>query len=69
MRLSDKHISDFQNLYLEEYGINLPQEEALRRGSDLIELIRAIYKPITKEDYKKYNNNYAPQHMLNNKDI
>lgn len=67
--LVDKHISDFQKLYLEEFGISISQEEAAKRGSSLIELIHAIYKPVTKEDYKKYNNTYAPRHTLSNKDI
>jgi hypothetical protein len=69
MRLTDKHISDFQKLYLEEYGVKLSEDEALERGIELIELVRTIYKPITKEEYKKYNNNCAPQYPLKNKDI
>lgn len=69
MRLTDKHISDFQKLYLEEYGVTLSEDEALERSTKLIELVRVTYKPITKEDYKKYNNNYAPLDTLKNKDI
>lgn len=54
MRLTDKHISDFQKLYLEEYGVTLSEDEALERSTKLIELIRIIYKPISKEDHTKY---------------
>ena len=55
MKLTSKHIADFQQLYFEEYGITLSEDEALERSTKLIELIRIIHKPITKEDYKKYN--------------
>jgi hypothetical protein len=54
MRLTDKHISDFQKLYLEEYGVTLSEDEALERSVKLIELIRIVYKPISKEDQTKY---------------
>lgn len=54
MRYSEKHISDFQKLYIEEFGINLSEDEAIDRGGKLIELIQIIYKPIKKEDYQKY---------------
>ncbi len=57
MKLTSKHIADFQQLYLEEYGITLSEDEALERSTKLIELIRIIHKPITKEDYKKYKTN------------
>jgi hypothetical protein len=54
MRLTDKHISDFQKLYLEECGVTLTEDEALERSTKLIELIRVVYKPISKEDHAKY---------------
>jgi hypothetical protein len=57
MKLTSKHIADFQQLYLEEYGITISEDEALERSTKLIELIRIIHKPITNEDYKKYKIN------------
>lgn len=54
MRLTNEHISDFQKLYQEEFGISLSGDEALERATKLIEFVQVIYKPITKEDYKKY---------------
>ena len=54
MRLTNEHISDFQKLYQEEFGISLSDDEALERATKLIEFVQVIYKPITKEDYKKY---------------
>lgn len=54
MKLEKVHILEFQKLYLEEYGATLSEDEALVRATKLIELLQAIMKPITKEDYQKY---------------
>ncbi len=57
MVLSGKNISSFQILYKEEFKEEISEEEAYDQAVKLIELVRAIYKPITKEDYKKYKTN------------
>lgn len=57
MVLSGKHISSFQNLYKEEFKEEISDEEAYVQAVKLIELVRSIHKPITKEDYNKYKNN------------
>lgn len=57
MVLSGKNISSFQTLYKEEFKEEISEEEAYNQAVKLIELVRAIYKPITKEDYKKYKTN------------
>lgn len=57
MVLSGKNIASFQILYKDEFMEEISQEEAYRQAVKLIELVRAIYKPITKEDYKKYKTN------------
>jgi hypothetical protein len=57
MVLSGKHISSFQNLYKVEFEEDISEEEAYTQAVKLIELVRSIYKPITKEDYNKYKNN------------
>lgn len=57
MVLSGKNISSFQTLYKEEFMEEISEEEAYNQAVKLIELVRAIYKPITKEDYKKYKTN------------
>lgn len=54
MRFTEKHILDFQKLYQEEYGVTLSREEAVERGSKLVDLFQIIYKPITEEDYQLY---------------
>jgi hypothetical protein len=57
MVFSGKNISSFQTLYKEEFKEEISEEEAYNQAVKLIELVRAIYKPITKEDYKKYKTN------------
>ncbi len=57
MVLSGKNISSFQTLYKEEFKEEISEEEAYYQAVKLIELVRVIYKPITKEDYKKYKTN------------
>lgn len=54
MVLSGKHISSFQSLYKEEFGEEISEEETYTQAVKLIELVRLVHKPITKEDYKKY---------------
>lgn len=54
MVLSGKQVSSFQNLYKEEFGEDISEEEAYIQAAKLIELVRMTYQPITKEDYKKY---------------
>ncbi len=57
MVLSGKNISSYQTLYKEEFMEDITEEDAYTQAVKLIELVRAIYKPITKEDYKKYKTN------------
>lgn len=57
MRLTSRHIAEFQKLYLEEFETEIPEKEASERAIKLIELLETVYKPITKEDYQKYKIN------------
>lgn len=54
MLLTTKNVSDFQELYKEAFKQEISTDEALEQGAKLIELIRATYRPITKEDHNKY---------------
>ncbi len=54
MFLSSKNVSDFQEIYKETFNEEISTEEAIEQGAKLIELIRAVYRPITKENYEKY---------------
>lgn len=46
-QLSDKHISSFQELYLQRFGKELNRGEAQEKGLKLLRLMQLIYKPIT----------------------
>lgn len=51
MLLDDKHVSSFQKLYKESFGEDISKEEAYTQGIKLIELVRVVYQPMTKEEY------------------
>lgn len=47
--LSDVALQEFKQLYLEEYGQELSDAEALELGVNLLTFMNAIYKPVKKE--------------------
>ena len=51
--LTDKHISNFQEIYFQEFGEKISKEEALEQGTKLLQLVRTVYQPMTEEDYEK----------------
>lgn len=42
MQLSDQQISEFQELYRDEYGEELSQEEAREKGAYLVNLFEVL---------------------------
>lgn len=46
MQLSNKAINDFKKIYLEEFGVDLTDEEANKKGLELLEFMKLIYQPI-----------------------
>ena len=60
--IDQKAIAEFKELYFQEYGIKLTDQEAMERGSRLINMIKAVYghnlpvpKKIDKEANKDHN--------------
>lgn len=53
--LADIDIQEFKRLYKNKYGIELSDDEAYEQGIKIIELVKSIYKPIKKNEYKKSN--------------
>jgi len=49
MMLNDNDIAEFQRIYKAEFGKEISREEALEQGIKLLTLMKAIYKPMTKE--------------------
>ena len=52
MVLSDEDILKFQALYRNELGIEISREDAYEKGIKLLELMSAVYKPITENEYQ-----------------
>ena len=46
MQLSKKAIDDFKKIYLEEFRVDLTDEEANKKGMELLEFLKLIYQPI-----------------------
>ena len=46
MQLSKKAIDDYKKLFFEESKVMLTDEEANRKGVQLLKLMKLIYKPI-----------------------
>ena len=53
MQLKEEDIVNFQALYKSEFGIEISKDDAYEKGSKLLGLMSAIYKPIPKEDQEK----------------
>jgi hypothetical protein len=55
MELTNEQIEKFQELYKQQFGEEISYEEAADRGLKLVRLVRLVYKPITKEQYKRFH--------------
>jgi hypothetical protein len=44
--LSDKQVEEFRELYKKRFGEEIDNEEARKLGTNLVTLLRLIYKPI-----------------------
>ncbi|MFA5232523.1 MAG: hypothetical protein WC410_02560 [Candidatus Paceibacterota bacterium] len=51
--ISEKALKEYKAIYKKEYGVDLSDEEALEQATKLLNLMKIIYKPISKEDYEK----------------
>jgi len=47
--ISSEAIKSFQELYLQEYGEEISDEEATQLGIKLLTLINHVYRPVKKE--------------------
>ena len=55
MELTDQQIEKFQELYKARFGTDISYEDAKTSGLKLVRLVKLVYKPITKEEYKKHH--------------
>jgi hypothetical protein len=55
--LSSTAVQEFKEIYLQELGIELSNEEAVAKATKFLRLFRMVYQPIPKEWLKKQGEN------------
>lgn len=58
MEFATADIKKFQELYKKNFGIELDDDTTKATALHLIQIMRLVYKPITKNEYNKLNGNY-----------
>lgn len=56
MRLSKKAVEEFQQIYEDEYGQKINTSDAFEMGTRLLNLMKAIYRPIPQMQMDIYKN-------------
>jgi hypothetical protein len=51
MQLTDKDLESFQTLYKKHFNKDISRAEALAKGTQLLTLMKAVYRPMTKEQH------------------
>lgn len=49
--ISKESLEEFKNIYKKEFKEEISDEVALDKATRLINLVKAVYKPMTKEEY------------------
>ena len=50
--ISENALEEFKAIYKKEFGEDLSNQDALDKATRLLTLMKAVYKPITKEDLR-----------------
>ncbi len=53
MALTDADIVKFQALYKSEFGMEISREDAYEKGIKLLQLMSAVYKPMTEQQSER----------------
>lgn len=59
MRISPEALEEFKAIYKSEFGMDLTDAEALDKAIPLLNLMKAVYKPITVEDVRRFEERKA----------
>lgn len=51
--LPKEAIKEYQEAFLKDFGYKIPEDEALKQLTNLMDLVRILYKPNTKFDNQK----------------
>lgn len=54
MQITQTQLDKFIELYQKEFGVILDRESGYKKGLQVLQIMKSIYKPITKNDYEKY---------------
>lgn len=51
--ISEKALKEFKEIYKKEFNIDLSDQDALEKATKLLNLMKAVYGPMSKGDYEK----------------
>ena len=49
--ISSKELEEFKKIYKKRFGTDLSDQDALEKATKLLTLVKAVYRPMTKEEY------------------
>jgi len=55
MGFTDEQLDSYMTLHKKEFNEDIDRAEALRSATALVNMVRLVYKPMTKADYIKYS--------------
>lgn len=50
--ISEKYLERYKKLYRDKTGKDISDQEALEQATKLVTLVKAVYQPITVDEYK-----------------
>ncbi len=51
--ISKEALEEYKKIYRKEFGKEISDKDALEQAISLLTMVKAIYRPITKDDYDK----------------
>lgn len=51
--ISKERLEEFKRIYRKEFGKDISDQDALESATKLLNLLRVVYKPMTKEEFSK----------------
>lgn len=61
MKLSTEAIRSFQKIYKKEFGEAISETDANEMGLRLLNVFKIVYKPIPKNEMRKYESHKIPK--------
>jgi hypothetical protein len=49
--ISSEELEEFKAIYKKQFGIDLPDQDALEKATKLLTLVNAVYRPMTEKEY------------------